>query len=616
METPAARAIWAEAVGLADVPALALASLRKGTVVRYDERRASPRAAALLRLLSRAEPAGLSLDGEDAKGRPLFLALREDLDLCLDAFCDRACPEAPAGLRRTIKCFLAVELLGRFGFLAMASKAAAALGARENVFYLERHPANRVLLDWFDRPDARLRQSLSPRAVLRAAARPFALLAEACLPHGPGRTSLEEPRPSVWIEYYPPDIGGYASRAFWAPHMKREGVDLVFYLDRNDTPLEPATAERIERAGFSWVECRRPTRWARLGVGEALSFLGRLLRPGLGPWWFRFFLVERDLLIRLWTLVFDRFRVKVLIQHQETSWKQEVQARAVEAAGGVMVGFNWSHFLFRREPTHMTPQHVYFTWGSAAAEWMEARGTDVRCMLPCGAWVGVGAAPLPLAGKLDPSVTFKLAVFDSNAGYDIYLTEAKLARFVDWLLGTLEAEPSWGAILKPKSPDAYASLPGGARLMERLEALRRARRLVIADFELSPLAVARAADLSVCFSVNSAGMVAGADGLRVVHWDCNGFRDQPFYATPGQKVLYASLEDMGRDLRAAASGDASVGDFSRWRRWVNRFEDERGAERVGGFFEDFLGALASGKPRDEALDGAAATYRRRHGLTG
>ena len=189
-----------------------------------------------------------------------------------------------------------------------------------------------------------------------------------------------------------------------------------------------------------------------------------------------------------------------------------------------------------------------------------------------------------------------------------------MALFLDRVLALLESHGTWGAVFKPKSTQSWSLLPGGPRLLARVAALEAEGRVLVAQRETSPVTAAEACDLTVCYSVNSAGIVIGAHGGRAVHWDCSGWLDHPFYADRDQKFFYPSLEEMLAAVEAAAAGDRSVGDFSRWRGKIDAFGDGRAAERVGGFVASYLDRTSSGTPALRALDEAAAEYRARLGL--
>lgn len=610
------RAVWVERLGLFDLLRLLPESLLPGTSVYYDARRSggtTQRVLGLLRswgLAASLKPADLTLAAHEPDGSALNYRFEDTLEHVAGSYLKGADPSLAGRDLQVAKCWLSSHLFFRVTFITMAERAAEAAGAAENVLHLAGHPANAALFAHYRRPGFRLRQSVPLRGFLKAFLTPVAVALMSLVPRRT-KASFAPGRPSVWVEYYPADLDGFISRAFWRPHLDASGRELVFLIDRPDTPDAEAEGAEIRKRGFQWVELRRAWQGARLTASEAARALARAVRapaPRLLSW----FRLERELETELWTRVYRRWNVRVLIQHQEFSWKQAAQADALERAGGALVGVHWSYFPYLTEAGHLSPHHAYFVWGDAGREWLEGKGHSVRRVLPCGVWIGDNRGGEDPAAGLRAGTRFRIGVFDSSYDYNIYLSASQLASFLGTVLGLLEEHPDWGAVLKPKTFARYSDLPGGPALVARVTALRSSGRLVIGDRTLSPVGVARSVDLCVCYGFNSAGILAGTMGGRAVHWDCSGWTRHPFYRDPSQRFLFRDLSALRDAVVAAAAGDASVGDFSRYRRWMNAFEDERAPERVAGWLDDFLRRVEGGTPALAAVDGASDAYEKRH----
>ena len=108
----------------------------------------------------------------------------------------------------------------------------------------------------------------------------------------------------------------------------------------------------------------------------------------------------------------------------------------------------------------------------------------------------------------------------------------------------LEDNPSFSGIIKSKSWHVkdLRHLPAGEEIVSRIKSLEKQGRLRVLDCtRYSPVDAAEAADLSVCFGLNSAGIIAGLLGLRAIHWDCTGWLKYPVYRDKDQKVFFATL---------------------------------------------------------------------------
>ena len=600
------RVVWAERLGALD--AVWLAVRAAGAEVLFDEHKAS-RAGLWLAARLGFQPAALTLARLDEKGFPLNDRREAMLEEAARAFSEERLEGRPKRFLAAFKAYVTGKLLGRATFLTMAGAAAKERPGREHVFYVSRHPANGLLARAFG---LALIQSPFPYEGLRQSAAPFVLLLRAVAARLARRTPRHDltGKPAVWVEYYPDDIGGYISRVFWKDFVDPEKWDRVFYIDRNDTSCDAATVRRIEDFGMRWIDATRP--WALGGIGpaEAFGLLRTFIRPGQ-PWWVRIFELHYAAVVSAWAAALRRFRVRLLMQHQELSWLPVAQAEAAERSGALLFGLHWSDFPFLVEPTHLTPEHVFFVWGATNKRWLEGKGHGCRHILPSGLWLPSDAGESArLKARLGPA-EFSLAVFDSSYAYDIFYSPEMLSSFLKEILSVLDAQPRWKAVFKPKSFAAYGSLPDGAELMRRLRAHESSGRVLLLDRSVSPIDAALAADLSVCFGFSSAGVVAAARGARAVHWNAAGWVRHPLRSDPRQKILYDDLAALRRAILEAPQ-DPSIGDFSRWRRLSDHYGDARAAERVGGWISDQLAATERLGDPLAAADETAARYRALH----
>lgn len=621
---PRPTVVWVERLTLPTLVWLRLESLLTAAEIRYDERQVTPAARGALERLTKAglgfglHPAGLTLARQDASGSALNYRREDELDRLVDAFCRRRMAERPLWYRRAFKSYLCDYLMFRVTFIVMVEAAAADRPAADNVLYLTRHPANGLVTGHDAWRGFRFRQSLAPRGILRAVGAPLALFCRLALalfrtpPRAPG---LDEDRPAVWVEFDRSDLGRVVSRTFWRGQVDAKGFDLVYYLDRRDAFCDAETTAAIEAQGFRWIDCHAPWSLARLSADDLADALRAFATAGPGaPVWLRFFDLEFVLLERMWAAVFSRFRTRLLVQHQEFSWRQAPQARGLERAGGRMIGFHWSEFQFTTEPIHLNPEHLFFVWGRSNRGWLEAKGNDCENILPCGVWIPVEDRVTASIRERLAGADFTLALFDSSYDYNIFLSGGQLSDFLLAMLGLLDEHPRWKAVLKPKALARYAALPRGAEILDAVERLVRKGRLIALEPDLTPPTAALATDLSACFGLNSAGVVSGALGARAVHWDCSGWTRHPLKADPGQKVVYPTLDALKDAVLAAAAGDRSVGDFSRWRAAINHFDDRLAARRVGGWINGYMLKRGAGLGAAEALREAVSDYRREHGV--
>jgi hypothetical protein len=133
-------------------------------------------------------------------------------------------------------------------------------------------------------------------------------------------------------------------------------------------------------------------------------------------------------------------------------------------------------------------------------------------------------------------------------------------------------------------------------------------KVVYLDRIYSPVTASAIADILVCYGLNSAGVIAGAHGHRAVHWDCSGWIHHSIYRDPEQKIVYQDLDKLEEALYKASVGDASIGDFSKWRKAFNYFDDENAGARVGGFIQSYMEDVIKSGDAMQSLDKAVKKY--------
>lgn len=620
--------IWIERLTAPGSLGLALRALSSGASIRFDEHQATRAARALAwrfeRVLGpgRFSPALLVLNVVDGSGEGLVYRRCENLSGAISGFCARALPGASGRERRMTECFLATELLQRAGFLTMVERAAASYPGARHEAWVRGHFLNRALVDHFAAAGLPVREAGCGAQGLRFALIPAALAAKSAWRGLFGAAPEAAARPAVWIEKAPQGAvwDGFERSASRFAKAASRAYDIVYYFDRADTPCDEATTRRLASAGLGCEPLFDVTARARLGLRELAGVWARAWASApRGAWWLPFLWVHAALLRALHADVFRARGVKVLIQHQETSWKQEPKARAIEDAGGVMLGLHWSNYEHHDFPSHLVPQHAFFVWGASHRDYLEKRDYE-GVVLPSGVWIA------PVEGEADrpafsPGVRRKAAVFDSDAYYDLYMSPESLARFYAWLADVLERRPEIGVIFKPKAIrpgatglEALGAL-GGAALAARYDRLLAQGRLVVLDGGVyTPVDAACRADFAVSFGLNTAGFLAGLAGKPSVQWDCTGWMRHPLYAVAGQQVLFTSLEAAGAAFERACAGDASAGGLGAYGRRLNHFGDFGGAARIFGFIDDCMKRLTAGEPR--ALEESAKRYLAEHSVEG
>ncbi len=610
--------IWVERLCFLDAVYLFLQSLFADIAICYDENKISNASRRLLGLFrplglnNKFVPAGLSLEKRDSGGCAINYQMETNLEAVLEGLCKKYFSKEPEKFCRMIKSYLSVDLFYRCTFITMVEYSSEfASGQFGSIFYITRSPFNEAIKDFYEKKGYSIRESIINFSSIKYYLRPFYLTAKLLLAKcgfKKTRSNISAVRPSLWIEYCR-DL--FFDIAFWKESVNAKDFDIAYYLDRDDDPDITKATKDLESKGLKWVYLHFSSLVAAAGL-SLRTILGLIKDSFFSffrfPAWRWVFFFERKMWFCLFKEVYKKFKVKLLIQHQEFGWIQQVQVEALEAAGGIMVGFHWSNFPYSLEPFHLTPEHVYFVWGKANREWAQKKGNTCQYILPSGVWISNNKKQEQLE-SFSKNFEFTIAIFDSSVAYNIYLSAGSMAQFYLTVLGLIENNSRWGGIIKSKNwnLNELGYLAGGKEVVKKITELIESKKLVFLDRYTSPLIASAHARLSACFSLNSAGILAGIHGHRAIHWDCSGWLHNWLYKEKGQKIIYPELDGFIEAIIKASKGDNEIGDFSRWRNKFNYFDDFQASKRVGSFIQNYMDGILKGAGNN-ILDSVAKIY--------
>lgn len=625
------KCLWIEEFTVIQLFILLVKSIFSKFIIHYDEHTASFNAVKLLNLLKKIQlgtnfyPAGLSMTIDNSQGYALTQEKLHNLDTCINDFCRHYLLDVPLRIKKMTKPYLASILHRHLTFITMVeAKIELQKYAKDyiHVLCLSRHPFN-IVINKFLKKNGMIIKEVGLKDSIMFYLKPgfylAAILFSKLVPTK-GSTNIKKIRPAVWVEY---NYAGFVDFAFWQNYVKTDNFEIVSYLDRSDDGLLFQATAKIENRGFKWIDLHffsllkliklQPSDFKKLFRSLCVS------RVHL-PLCFKFFQFEYNLWLRLYELIFRKFKVRILIQHQESFWRQAVQAEAIELAGGIMLGYNWSNYhCFPAIPTHFFPQHVYFVWGKRIYECLAKTEISAKYILPSGLWILKNIKKPKELNVLRQGLSFILAVFDGTFAYNLHNSPDAFAQFYLGVLGLIESNKNWGGIIKSKNYDysKFLLLPKGATIVAKIEALRKEGRILLLDrHNNNPLSASAYADLSVCYGLNSAGIISGIHGSRAIHWDCAGvfYKDFYFYKDPTQQIIYLSLEEFKNAIIRASKGDKNIGDFSRWRQEFNYFDDFLAPQRVGNFIQSFMDEVLNTNDAERSLDYSVTKYIRENNI--
>lgn len=617
------KVIWVEKLSILHILFFIIENFYCNIEIRYDEHQISYFIQKILRLLKKRNispeflPAVLSLGQKDEKGYALEYHKQDDLLNFLELFCNVNIPKEPKWMRYMIRSYLTSCLDSRIAFITMVKKEISQMKNCEHEMFVVSNFANYIIINYFKEKGIKIKQFIPIISYLRIIMIPpyfiiRTLLLQVFSKKIIGNIQHDNTKPSVWFEYPPKSALWEQLRGTFSKSNINKDYQFVYYLDRFDTPINSETTDSFESLNLSWLDLHH-FKHAFLTIRDILHILHPLIiRKNYRHIWLIFFKIRFQVYYRLYLNLFKRFNVKIFIQHQEVSWIQEAEAQAIKSVGGIMIGLHWSNYLNYKAPFHLTPQHVFFTWGKAHYEFLQKKGNTCEYILPCGIWIGENYSTNSLLKKLSKNVKFVMSIFDSDFAYNIYHTAETFSQFYITIIELLEENPQFAAIIKTKHfdlMDVLTNIHGGDNIVSKIKYLINQKRIIILDPRLfGPVIAAIHADLSVCYGINSAGIIAGLYGCNAIHWDCAGWLEFPIYKDKNQKIIFSSTNEIKNAVKESAKGNKSIGDFSKWRKKVNYFDDFRGKERMVQFIDFFMEEIIKTCDREHSLQFAVKKY--------
>jgi hypothetical protein len=620
--------VWVERLRIFEILLFLTLGIFRDISIRYDEESLSKEAKRLLGSLKGNGfahifcPINLSLEKRTVSGNSLTYMVDDYLRICLGQFSKRHLSQEPSRIVMMIECYLAGILKKRVSFITCVEEEITDSEKMKatHILLLRKEMINEIIIDFYSGRGFLVKESIGSISWIKDIIRPFYLIAlfiGAIIIKKETRSNLSDVRDSIWIEY-DDGVDSFVDTSFWRRHVKKEAWNIVFYLDRIDTPCNDETIKKIENKGYPWVDFHDPISFVSLS-DYSLTYLKDTIKKATsktGPLWLRLFWMQYFLMLAAYGESFKVFKVRMIVQNRDTSWIQEIQRQAVAGAGGIMMGTHWSNFPCIMSPLHLFPHHVYFVWGKIFRDVMVRGENSCDYILPSGLWIQSDDRSVEKLRELKTKVKFCVSLFDSSFAYNIHLTPRSLSEFYLRIIDIIEKNGSWGAVVKSKNSNikGLLSLPGGGEIVNRLEALLNSGRLLILDSSVSPLTVSEYTDLSLCFGLNSAGIVVGARGARAIHWDCSGWTMHPIYRDPSQNIIYRTLDEFEKAIMRAGAGDTSIGDFSKWRKEYDYYCDDEAGKRVGDYVGHYMETVIRTDDPQKSLVGAVNKYISENGV--
>ncbi|MBF0363054.1 MAG: hypothetical protein HQK49_18685 [Oligoflexia bacterium] len=424
---------------------------------------------------------------------------------------------------------------------------------------------------------------------------------------------------SLWIEFAPRSLMWDLLRKELFELYKNDDAkfDIVFYLDRSDTPLNDQMKKFLAKfAPIKYIDFHN-----HVSGGISFSHLFSALKKAKQCWannqfYCNLLTIGYFIDINLLVSLYRKNNVKLLIQHQEASWFQAVQREALDEIGSMMLGHHWSNYVSCDYTFFNFFQNVYFSWGKITHDLVIKKNNSCELILPSG------CLPSPRLNVDFAGTTEKkrsILILDSSVDNDCQHPKRTLSLFYEKIFEYIAARKNIIAYVKCKnfaSINDLSSLPDGETLVALAEDLKKKNLLIFLNpIDYLPIEAAQQCEISFCYSLNSAGIISQINGHRAIHWDFIPWNKCPIYSHNMGKSIFNEIDNALDALDSFFMGDNDIGVMPKSLiKSIDYFQDFKGTKRMYEFIKDCFEFYHKQYKKDEILIRSSKRYIERNNI--
>ena len=435
------------------------------------------------------------------------------------------------------------------------------------------------------------------------------------------RTNIttENNKPKIFVEYVSHIFSRYphAGFLFWYPHTELDKERVVLYFDRKDDVFK-TNVNDVETHGFSWVELNSRYK-SKVNLLKLIKMFFKVQLPSpLKRYDINLYIVQLYLvfIVEWYRGIIKKYNIKVVHQHQECWPVPLCLALAVKKEHGIFVWNHWSVDHFPISYFNAGFADLVFSWGEYNNGYFDCQNYKYDYMVQTGLIAGENILSSDMRnGKsirknFSSQVTFVFTILDSSHSVDhLDSTTKKVLEFYNWVLTYIRTQPDCGIIIQSKG-NSFERIEKDTVISSELNELMSMGRCIISEKNSRIVPSCLAADLCICFTINSAGIIAGLAGQRVIYWDVSGELAHPLYKLKVDKnIIFKNLKDIEKQLQRYKIHKKNIGDHDKWISIIDNFRDGKGPKRAGEVIDAFMNGIDQGKSKKTALRDAVESYK-------
>lgn len=407
-----------------------------------------------------------------------------------------------------------------------------------------------------------------------------------------------------------------AGHLFWYEASGLDPERVILYFDRKDSPLSEKSISLIKKYHMGYITFSNLPVYVRKPFQTFFRVLSqvpvpkKLTRESFSLWNYTVYFAFK---LEYFRQFYRRYRCRLLHQHQEFGPSTLLKALAIRAEGGLFVWNHWSVDHYPVAYFNYAFADLLLSWGPYNDGYFKAHNIQYKAMAQTGMIAGDNITEKDsLSGqeirkKFSQDVHFVITVLDSSCGADAPNSISTMVNFYKSLLGILTRHQSWGVVIKSKGNN-FVRLPVPS-LIEEIRSFERDRRCVVLEGQTRVSVAAMAGDVSVCYSMNTAGIIAALAGKKSLFWNLTATVEHPLYYLGGKGAfIFESEAQIEQALIDVELGKSGIGDLSEHLHMFDAFQDGRGRIRSGQLIAKIIKDMEAGMPADKALQNRVFEY--------
>jgi len=324
-------------------------------------------------------------------------------------------------------------------------------------------------------------------------------------------------------------------------------------------------------------------------------------------------------LIKCFREVFKKYKCKIIHQHQEFWPNTLAMALALRMEKGVFVWNHWSVDHFPVSYFNWGFADIIFSWGDYNDGYFNCHDFSYKYLFQTGLIAADGNfnstkdKEKKLRQELSSDLKLIVNLLDSTYGPSCQNSFDSMIYFYKEILSKIYDNKKWGAVIKSKGK-AFEKIIQNKEIDYYVNLLKDENRLIILPSKFKVSTSANISDISVCYGINSAGVLAALSGSKSIYWDLPKAIEHPlYYLAKKDSLIFNSIDEIVQALERFISGDKKIGNHDDCLDLFDSFRDDQGKKRAGQIMSRLFLDLKNDLNFQESLNKIKKEYENKWG---